>query len=66
VANARTAPNCEAKPAADYLTYKYARHNDGCNIAWADGHGKWLKNENFAYWNGTSAPPYTTYWRAVR
>ena len=66
VVNARTAPNCEGKPAADYQTYKYARHNSGCNIAFGDGHSKWLANSEFAYWNGTGAPPYTNYWAVAR
>jgi len=66
VVNARAAPNCEGKPAADYLTYKYARHNGGCNIAFADGHSKWLANSEFAYWNGYSARPYTNYWAIAR
>jgi len=66
VVNARTAPNCEGKPAADYDTYKYARHNDGCNIAFADGHGKWLQNRTFAYWVDYNSPPYTTLWAVTR
>ena len=66
VVNARSAPDCEGKPAADYLTYKYARHNDGCNIAFADGHGKWLPNSQFAYWTDYTHPPYTTYWALTR
>jgi len=66
VVDARSAPNCEAKPAADYGTYKYARHNDGCNIAFADGHGKWLQNSQFAYYHGSTSAPYTTLWAPVR
>ncbi len=66
VVNARTADNCEAKPAADYGAFKYARHMDGCNIAFADGHGKWLANSKFAYWSGYGAPPYTTLWAVTR
>ena len=66
VVNARTSDNCEAKPAADYGAFKYARHNGGCNVAFTDGHGKWLQNQAFAYWAGYSAPPYTTLWQVTR
>ncbi len=66
VVNARTSPDCEAKPAADYLTFKYARHNGGCNIAFADGHGKWLQNSQFAFYYGTTSAPYTTLWLVQR
>ena len=30
------------------------RHNDGANIGWADGHGKWMKPTNYVdvrYWD---------------
>ncbi|MBU0611215.1 MAG: DUF1559 domain-containing protein [Armatimonadetes bacterium] len=68
--NGRSAPNCEAKPAADYPpgnpTYAYARHNDGCNLAFCDGHAKWLQNKNWAYATTTADPAYLNYWRVVR
>jgi prepilin-type processing-associated H-X9-DG protein len=66
VVSARTSPDCEAKPAADYSTFKYARHNGGCNIAFADGHGKWMANTTFAYYYGPTSPPYTTLWQVTR
>jgi prepilin-type N-terminal cleavage/methylation domain-containing protein/prepilin-type processing-associated H-X9-DG protein len=64
VVNARTAPNCEGKPAAYWLGVAYnVRHNDGNNISFCDGHAKWMNYDSHAYWQGTSAPPYTTLWR---
>ena len=66
VVNARTAANCEAKPAADYPGFTYARHNGGCNIAFCDGHGKWLANNTFAYYNTMTTPPITTLWAVTR
>jgi prepilin-type N-terminal cleavage/methylation domain-containing protein/prepilin-type processing-associated H-X9-DG protein len=64
VVNARSSPSCEAKPAAYWEGVAYGvRHNDGNNIAFCDGHVKWLKYENHAYWHGTDAEPYLTYWR---
>ena len=64
VVNARTAPDCEAKPAAYWLGVGYSvRHNDGNNLSFCDGHVKWMNYESHAYWQGTGAPPYTTLWR---
>ena len=70
VVNARTAANCEAKPVVDYTsgtaTCSYARHTDVCNIAVADGHGKWVANKSFAYYVSNTTPPYATYWQVTR
>lgn len=49
-----SSPWCRARAAADAhpkgWPYDWSRHNDGANIAYADGHVKWLKNENWAYY----------------
>jgi prepilin-type N-terminal cleavage/methylation domain-containing protein/prepilin-type processing-associated H-X9-DG protein len=38
----------------------YGRHSDGVNIAFADGHAKWIKPEKL--WNGGSNNPYYQQW----
>jgi len=63
-----------AIPAVDTSVYKqeiggvffpprnYDRHQGGCNLAFIDGHAKWLRAEEFAY----GQRGYDRYWRAQR
>ncbi|MGC9320103.1 MAG: DUF1559 domain-containing protein [Armatimonadota bacterium] len=56
-------PDCRARACGTYEGKSYAnRHNDGGNIAWCDGHVKWMKNGE---WNIYPAS-YNKYWREAR
>jgi len=37
-------------------------HNDGANMCFGDGHGKWLSKTSYSAWNGTVAPPDPNMW----
>jgi len=41
----------------NYLGRPLAIHNGGCNVAWLDGHVKWMKTSQF-YYNQTPADRY--------
>ncbi len=50
---------------SDNHSYPAIRHNEGANIAWADGHAKWLKGEAIGYYDaGTqyASPPSPNLW----
>ncbi|HHX40030.1 MAG TPA: hypothetical protein GX715_08705, partial [Armatimonadetes bacterium] len=38
----------------------YGRHSEGVNVAFADGHTKWIKPE--VLWNGGNNSPYYKQW----
>ncbi len=60
---AGSSPWCRARAAADARPkgwpYNWERHNGGANIGYCDGHAKWQKNENWAYYPDN----YNSVWR---
>lgn len=56
-------PDCRARAAGTFQGKSYGnRHNDGANIAWCDGHVKWMKDGE---WN-RYPESYSKYWDRAR
>lgn len=47
---------------ADNAVPPRPNHNDGANMCFGDGHGKWLSRTSYSAWSGTVAPPDPNMW----